>query len=346
MRRVVVVGAGGFFGAAVVAELRRRGGEALACARRDVDADDSASLHATLRRDDVVVDAAGPFHRRTPALVEAAMAIGCDVVDLCDDLGYAQRLWAREAEVAAAGITVCPCCSSVSMVTWLLVGASGVTDPVRASVCLRPAARETASRGTARVLLHEAGGDVRSLADGTLVRERGWSRGRVFAAPQGAMRGRLAESADALNLPRVWPGLRTVDFWVDSGVPGLNAAVGLVAGFGAARSLAVRSAGAGAWVARRLGRRDGAFAVEVEDRKGSSRVAVARAPRRSYMIAVLPAVLAAISLAGEPRRGHGLLAPDRQVERGALLDALRAAGVQVEVTELRAPVRSGAPGVR
>ena len=77
MRRVVLVGGGGFFGGAVARLLRARGTSVVAPARRQADAEARQSLRAMLRRGDIVVDAAGPFQSRTTTLLDVALELEC-----------------------------------------------------------------------------------------------------------------------------------------------------------------------------------------------------------------------------------------------------------------------------
>ena len=66
MRRIVVLGATGFFGAAAVERLRADGLQPLIAARHGqaalrLDVNSRASIKSALRPFDVVVDAVGPF---------------------------------------------------------------------------------------------------------------------------------------------------------------------------------------------------------------------------------------------------------------------------------------------
>lgn len=107
MRRVVVLGANGFFGHQTVRTLSALGVRAVGASRRDgVDVEDRGSLRAFLRRGDVVVDAAGPFHPRTTALLDVALELGADVVDLSDSAAYASLIGAERARIEATTIAV------------------------------------------------------------------------------------------------------------------------------------------------------------------------------------------------------------------------------------------------
>src|SRR3989442_6045776 len=274
VRRVVVLGGTGFFGRAVAARLEACGPKPISASRRpgagvQVDAERRASLKAVLRPFDVVVDAADPFQTRGTALVETAIETGFDVIDLSDSLGYAEKVADLGLRIEAAGIRVLTSCSSVSALSALAIRLSGFDDPVRLSVFLSPAARFTANRGTSRSLLRSVGAPIRVRRNGRLVERPGWRESRTFTLPRaGRARAFLCESADALLLPTVWPGLQRIDFYVQSGVPLLDTALVLASRSAAARRLIEAVLPAGLVLSRLLGARTGGlvFGVERRDR--------------------------------------------------------------------------------
>ena len=229
MKRVVVLGGLGLFGRTVIEQLRPQGIIAQSASRRGsadvrVDANDSTSIRAALRPGDLVIDAAGPFQARTTALIQAAVEVGFDVIDLNDDLTYAESILALESQIARAGIRVLTSASSVSAVAAAVVQLSGIPAPQRFTTFLAPASRHTANSGTALSLLRSVGEPVRVLHEGKLQTRVGWSEMRPFRlpVPVGAICGRLFESADAVHLPRIWPSLREVAMYVDTNTTGVN----------------------------------------------------------------------------------------------------------------------------
>jgi hypothetical protein len=334
---VVVLGGGGFFGGIAVALLRDRGVVPLTPSRGEADADDVEALRRYLRRGDVVLDAAGPFQSRTLALLDAAIDTGADVVDLSDSLDYAERVLLMGERVGAAGTRVLNGCSSVSAVTAAAVETSGIADRVAVSVCLAPASAETATRGTAASLLASLGAPVRRLRNGRLETARGWSEhrdfhalglGRALGRRRDGVRGHLTESGDAVTLPLAWPGLRDVDFWVDANAPAVNALLGVLARLPGGGRRLQPVAPAGVWAARRLGSRQGGLVIEVRGRDGEVRYCSLTSGARSYLVAVLPAVLAVEAiLAG--RVPLGLVPANRQVPARELFAAMRASGIVV-----------------
>ncbi len=332
MRRVLVVGAG-FFGRLVASRLGAVGLAPLVMTRRSasadlrLDAEDEASLRAVLRRGDVVIDTAGPFATRSTRLVRVAMDVGCDVIDLAESLAWCEAILALSSRASEAGIRVFPACSAVAAVAGAAVHASGIAAPERVDLFLAPASAETGSRATLRGFVGSLGQPIRTFRDGRLTTVRGYTEMRRFPGSRRA--GGLVESAGAALLPRSWPSLRGVEFWVDPNAPLARASLMLTARVpplaALARALATR-VGAGP-----LGRHDGEFAVTVRD---VSRVVsfTFSARRRSYLIAVEPAVIAAEALATGHEPAPGVILPHEQVGPDALFRRLTDLGIAVDRT--------------
>jgi NAD(P)-dependent dehydrogenase (short-subunit alcohol dehydrogenase family) len=338
MRRIVVIGGRGFFGAAAAALLHREGVSTLVTSRRPgdslrADAEDPASLRAVLQSRDVVIDAAGPFHRRSTVLVETCVAIGCDVIDLSESFDYTSKVQALGHLVASSGIRVLPACSSASAVSAALVRLSGVQAPVRASTFLAPATKHTSTAATTKVLLSMLDRPVRVVHDGTLVERPAFSQARAFAfpAPVGRVSARLAESADVLTLPRIWPTLRDVDFWIDTRSRVLNALLAKTPTSERVRSLLRSAQRVGRRMTKRFGSRSGGFGLEIEDATGARRSLGFVHDAHSFIVAVAPAVLAARRIASGTFAGSessGVVPVDRQVDPRELVEYLRGVGIK------------------
>jgi hypothetical protein len=336
--RILVVGGRGFFGAAAVELLRRDGEAPLVGSRRPgggdflVDAESAASLRAALRAGDVVIDAAGPFQKRSPLLVETALTTGCDVIDLSDSLDHALAVRRLAPRIEASGIRVLTSCSSVSAVTAALVRLLAVPEPVRISAFLAPATRNTSTAATAQSLFSSLERPIRVLRGGDIVERRAFGERRrfEFALPVGTVDARLSESPDAVSLPPIWPTLQAVDFWVDTRRRLLNATLAAAARHRSLRSLLHLLQPVGRRIAKRFGARSGGFAVEVEDAGGRRGAAGFVHASHSYVVAVAPAVLAARALkAGTfAFAPSGLVPADRQVDPHELADYLGRAGVR------------------
>lgn len=335
-RRIVLLGCRGFFGGVIATHLRNLDIDAVCGSRRGgpgitaIDPEDPASLRGTLRPDDVVVDAAGPYQRRTMALIDVAASVGAHVIDIADSLSYVQAVYARRAAIDAARIAVLTGCSSVSAVIASLVRASGLS-PAAVSVCLSPAAQETAREGSARSLLASIGAPVHLYRDGRLVQVPGWTEQRRvdFGPPVGTRTVRLVESADAITLPLIWPELRSVEFRVDTHVPGFNLALSLVTRLPVLRTVLNPALSPGLAFARWFGSAAGGLRVDVEDSRGNRAGFSLTSPQRSFVSAIAPAVLAARRLATVPDVEPGILAHDRHVDPAVLLSFLEHHGITV-----------------
>lgn len=337
MRRVVVLGGTGFFGAAAVAELRVAGLPVTTAARHDadlaVDAESAGSLRRTLRPGDVVLDAAGPFQARTTALAEAAVEVGFDVVDIADSSAYVRRLLPLAERAAAAGVRILPACSTASAVSHAMIAWS-TEAPVRLTAFLVPTPRHTAVSATAASLLSAVGGPVSVLREGEPRMERGFGSSRRWKGgpPLGRRRGWLFDTPDALLLPRSHPSLRTVGAYVDPNVPGLAAALALAARAAPLRAAMQRAMPVALPLVRRLGGAHGGFGCEVEDADGHIERLVLTAPRDAYRLAVIPAALAVRALAAGRVPHTGILAPHQQIDAAELLEALRRCGFELHIS--------------
>ena len=148
--------------------------------------------------------------------------------------------------------------------------------------------------------------------------------------PIGRIDGHLFETVDSFLLPKVWPSLRTLEFFVDSRVPGLNAAFTLAGHVPAFLRLMDRYQSLGLVVARRFGASAGGLGYEIERPGGEVvRFALVTADR-AYRIGASPAVLAARNIAGARFEPRGLLACDELVAPEELFRYLSSLGVRVE----------------
>ena len=332
MKRIIVAGGRGFFGSTVMTLLRSNGCVPLAASRRQasdvrLDVEDRASLRAALRAGDVVVDATAPFQTRTTVLIEEAIAIGVDVVDLCDSLAYARRVAAFEHPAKICGIRLLNCWSSVSVLSALALRYSGIHEPGAIHGFLAPATRHTGNRGSADSFLSSIGRTIEVWRGGTGQLARGWAESREF--PSLGRRGRLVETADSFTLPRVCSSLRDVDFWVDPNTRGAGPLLALASRVRAVVPVVSMIVRYGGSLAKVLGRDSGLLAYEIEgvDRE---RMTVIFRGRKSFLMAAIPAALAAKRLAAGLVERDGLIPPDAMTCGNSLFEALERNGIQVE----------------
>src|SRR4029077_1469713 len=152
MKRVVILGGSGFFGRLIAEGLAAAGVQPIVASRTRgelrIDADNPEDLRICLRPRDLVIDAAGPFQKRSPALINAARTIGFDLIDISDSPDYTAMVYQHEAPIQAAGIRVLPACSALSTVSAAVLKSYSVEEPRRLSAYLVPASRYTANPGT------------------------------------------------------------------------------------------------------------------------------------------------------------------------------------------------------
>jgi hypothetical protein len=340
MRRVLVLGGLGHFGRTAVDELRRIGVRAMTASRRSeadlkIDANDASSIRQSVHKGDVVLDAAGSFHERSTALIEAAAEINFDIIDLNDDLGYAERVIALEPQIDAAGIRVLSSASSVSAVAAAVVRHSGIDLPVRVTAFLAPASRYTANVGSTESLWRSVGRPVRILADGALTTRVGWTETRPFTMPRpvGRISGHLFESADAVNLPRSWPSIRDVTMYVDSNTLGVNSLLTMAAHSEPLRELMQQKVEWGAWLAKKLGSPAGGIGYEIEAANGRVVRYAIVAAAKSFLTAVAPALIATRNIAADKFAADGLVPPDRQTEPSTLFEYLAQNDIRLAAIE-------------
>ena len=309
MKRIIVLGGTGFFGGLIVEKLRAAGLEPHVASRHSefsIDADHPQDLHAHLQQRDLVIDAAGPFQKRSPALIEAAAKIGFDVIDLSDSVAYTSMVQQHEGPISAAGIRVLTACSSLSTVSAAVLGMSSVSQPRRLTVYLRPASRLTANSGSIASFLGSLTGVMRTIR---------------FDAPLGKRSGVGVRSVDSVTLPPLFPSLRETELVVDAGIPGANFLIGRPE----LRRLLEKNQSMLAAVARRIGPLTGILAYEIATEGGYRHQLFTG--ENAHLAAVIPAVMAAQSIAADTFPHRGVVPPTRHVEREALFESMFREGI-------------------
>ena len=327
MNRIIVAGARGFFGSTVDRLLRAEGCTPLRASRRPggdlvLDVEDCASIRNAIRPQDVIVDATAPFQKRTATLVDEAIAVGADVIDLSDSLAYARLVWTRDGAARARGVRLLNSCSSVSVLSAFAIERSGIRNPIAIHGFLAPATRHNANRGAAESLLASVGQSITVWRSGQFVSLPGWIEVHQFAALKRS--GHLMEMADAFTLPRVYLSLRNVDFWVDPNTRGAGVLLSILARVPAFSPFARH----GLPLARILGSNEGVLAYEIEGAKGA-RSTIVFTGTESFLMAAIPAALAASRLAsGEPCPA-GVVPVHQHIDSVALAAVLTRYGIRI-----------------
>jgi saccharopine dehydrogenase-like NADP-dependent oxidoreductase len=335
VKRIVVVGGSGMFGRTVIAELSRMGISAASASRRgangiSLDANNPASIRNSLSANDLVIDTAGPFQERSMALLDAAIDIGFDLIDINEDLTYAEQVLARKDKIAASGIRVLSSASTASAVAAAMVKYLNIESPIRVTACLAPALRHTAHRGVALAMLLSLGRPVRAWRDGTLqpIVERP-QRQFEMPAPIGNVTGRLFENTDSLYLPFIWPTLREVEMYVAARTPAMGTFLNLMSHSPLLRRQSERFVTLGTWFARKVGPSAGGIAYEIETTAGDVHHLAIVSKNNSFITAVAPAILAAKKIMDGQFAATGLVLPDEHISPIELLNFLGALGIEV-----------------
>ncbi|HEX9160413.1 MAG TPA: hypothetical protein VF980_01800, partial [Thermoanaerobaculia bacterium] len=228
------------------------------------------------------------------------------IIDLSDSAEYTSMIYEREAPIAAAGIRVLTACSALSTVTAMAVQSSGIEQPQWVRTYLMPASRYTANPATIQSFLAGVEGGARTFR---------------FPDPIGNRSGLRVRSVDAVTIPREFPSIRTAELFVDTGLTSAN----LLLRFAFARSLAERFQEAALNIARRAGATSGILGYEIASTLRLRQVVYAGA--KSYMLAVVPATLAALAIVNGRFADRGLIPPSRHVIASEFFDAIAAEGV-------------------
>jgi hypothetical protein len=314
MKRVVVLGGSGFFGRLIVEKLQAAGLQPIVASRSSgdmrIDANNPEDLRTNLKQRDLVVDAAGPFQKRTSALIDSAMRIGFDVVDISDSADYTSMIYQREAPIGSAGIRVLTACSSLSTVSAAVVKSFSVAEPRRVSAYLVPAGRYTANPATLASVMSSVKGEWRMFN---------------FPKPLGSRAGVTVKSVDSVTLPRLFPTLRSAELVVDLHIPGANLLLYGAARWPAMRQFLERHESLALGIARTISLKRGVLAYEISTAAGFKYRIFTGA--KSYMLAVIPAIQAAVAIAEGRFSRRGLVPPTEHVDTEQLFDAARKEGI-------------------
>ena len=135
-------------------------------------------------------------------------------------------------------------------------------------------------------------------------------------------RGLRVKTVDSVTLPRAFSTLQTAELIVDSGASG-----NFLLQFAAFRRLMRRYQSTAAKIARTIGRSEGVVRFEVSTmirRKDET-----FRGRKSYMLAVLPAIQAATAIAAGRFPQRGIVPPTEHVDAAHLLAAITKEGITI-----------------
>jgi hypothetical protein len=367
--RILVVGAGGYFGSLLVEDLlrhtdaevwaggRRRGGMEKLIGRLGpershrltpcvCDLDEPASIEALVPQVQVAVCAAGPYQRMPLTLLESCVAHGVPYIDLADDRGFFVR--ARDWVVRQSGARLPALCigwSAVPALSGLLarMAVEGMDRVEDLLIQIAPGNRFPRSKGTVASLLASLGKPCRLWRDGEWRDVPGWSEPRAFSFPPpvGAKRGYLVDVPDHEIFPAIF-GARRVEFRVGSELTVLNHGASALAWL--SRNLGIEWDRWAAWLAPAmgllgfLGHDWGAVGVEVAGLQAGlpvRRQVCVVAESSGQRIPVMPAaVMAGRLLSGEPAT-DGLVPVDRWLSRADIESECEKRGLILTMRDLR-----------
>lgn len=236
MKRVLVIGGYGGFGARLSRRLAAAGHHVLVAGRsRDkaarfaatlagaepVVADRGGDLAPLLAacRPDLVIDAAGPFQASGHRVPLACIAAGIPYLDLADARGFVTGIGVLDAAARAAGVAVISGASTAPALTGAVARrlASGLDRVDQVDIALSASNRSTAGASIAAAILSYVGRPVRLWRGGRWIEGHGWQEMRkdfMQAGPLALGRRRVAliNVPDHDLLPAMLPGRPAVTF--------------------------------------------------------------------------------------------------------------------------------------
>lgn len=193
MKRTLILGGYGGFGARLSRRLASDGWEVLIAGRnlakaealavtlsgaRGTTADRTGDLASVLaaHRPDLLIDAAGPFQTSDYHVVEACIAAGVHYCDLADARGFVNGIGHFDADARAAGVTIISGGSSVPALSGAVVRElsqdMAQVSLVEMSICT--SAKVTTGKSVAEAALSYAGKPVRLWRGQRWVEQAGW----------------------------------------------------------------------------------------------------------------------------------------------------------------------------
>lgn len=317
-----------------------------------VDANNRDSLLGAMRSADAVVGCIGPFYAFAPRMVRAAIRAGVNYVDICDDYGPMEELFALHEDAQAAGTTV------ITGLGWT-PGLSNVmarkaadqldeVDEIR--IAWVGGAADSQGLAVIKHVFYAITGDVPTYRDGQWVDVPARSgRERVeFPQPLGAIEVFHSGHPEPLTIPR-YIEAKTVSL-KGSLTPRWNV---LLASLFVKLGL-TRTPGRIDRLARLVHRIEGLFRaggvplsglrVDVRGRRdGEGWTYSFTTADKMGRLTGIPAAIGAVMLARGEIEPRGVLAPEGCIEPEPFLAELSKRGIEVE--ESRSPTASAIPGL-
>lgn len=236
MKRVLVIGGYGGFGARLARRLAGDGWQVLVAGRSAAKAqplaaglpgaigmtfDRAGDCTAQLAelKPDLVIDAAGPFQAADYSLPRACIAAGCHYLDLADGRRFVGGIGLLDATAKAAGVAVISGASSLPALSGAVVRhlGAGMERIDRVDMAISATTRASSGLSVVRATLNYAGQPVALWRAGQWQDCPGWSLSRrvsfaVPGQPRLVRRVALADVPDLDLLPRRYPGAPATTF--------------------------------------------------------------------------------------------------------------------------------------
>jgi NAD(P)-dependent dehydrogenase (short-subunit alcohol dehydrogenase family) len=236
VKRILVIGGYGGFGARLSRRLAAAGHHLLVAGRNLTRAQDFAATLASAEgiaadregdlapllaahRPDLVIDAAGPFQGSDYRVPQACIAARIPYFDLADARAFVTGIGALDEAARAAGVPVIAGASTAPALTGAVVRhlAEGLDRVDQVEIALSASARITAGASVARAILSYVGRPVRLWRGGRWSQGRGWQEMRREEMRAGRLalgrrRVALIDVPDHQLLPAMLPGRPATTF--------------------------------------------------------------------------------------------------------------------------------------
>lgn len=350
---ILLVGATGYFGRLLLAELMQwTNARILAAARNQkslatliesmgsvertrlsahtLDLQHPASFKSLVERSEVVICAAGPFQALPLTLVSCCLDSGVDYIDLADDREFVRAVHRlAESQTGKAHPAICTGWSAVSALSGALarIASKDLDDIESIDIHIAPGNRLPRAPATVASLLKSVGRPFEIWRDGAWHKVSGWSAPRrfEFPSPVGPRTGYLVDVPDHDLFPRLFAA-RSVAFRVGSELHILN---WMTSGLAALVRLSLirdlsrwtRMIRRGMTLFARFGHDHGAVGVEVtgsRDGRAVTRRVCVVADRMGQRIPVMPAAIMACMLLNNEVNFSGIVPVDSWLTRDRL----------------------------
>ena len=303
-----------------------------------VDANDEFSLLSVLEGADAAVGCIGPFYAFAAKMAKAAVKAGVNYVDICDDYGPIEELFALDEAAKRAGVTVITGLGWTPGITNVLAkrGAEELDEVEEIKISWAGGAADSTGLAVIMHVFYAIAGKVLTYKDGAWMEVPAGSEAEVveFPAPLGRIRVFHCGHPEPLTIPRYikaktvsLKGALTPDW--NNKLADLFARLGLI-GTPAKNARMARIIHAIEGLFRMGGIAASGARVDVKGRKGGrQRTLSYSVVDRMGRLTAIPAAIGAQWLAEGRVERKGVFAPEGCIEPAAFLAELSKRGIRV-----------------